>query len=59
MADDAGFVFCDLRREFPFEFGHHCAAFVADQDPTPDRERLWDYHVTGAANDRAGQPIAA
>jgi hypothetical protein len=58
MADDAGFVFCDLRREFPFECGHHCAAFVAEEDPTPSRERLWDYHVSGPAQAQAEAAIA-
>ena len=53
MADDEGLVFCDLGREFPFECNHLCAGFVADEDPTPDRERVWDHHVVGPAQAQA------
>jgi phosphoribosylaminoimidazole-succinocarboxamide synthase len=58
MADDAGFVFCDLNREFPFECRQLCAAFVADQDSTPDRERLWHGRVGAPAQAQAGAAIA-
>ena len=57
MADDDGFVFCDLNREFPFECGHLCAAFVADEDETPGRKRIWDYHVVGPAQAQAEEAI--
>ena len=52
MADDAQFVFCDLNRQFPFECSM-CAAFVTDQDPTPDRERVWTLRVVGPAEAQA------
>ena len=58
MADADGFVFCDLNREFPFECGHLCAAFVADRDPTPDRERVWTLRVAGPAQAQAEVAIA-
>jgi len=53
MADDDGFVFCDLNREFPFECRQLCAAFVADQDSTPDREHVWTLRVVGPAQAQA------
>jgi hypothetical protein len=58
MADNDGFVFCDLNREFPFACQHLCAGFVADRDPAPARERLWDYHVVGPAQAQAEAAIA-
>jgi hypothetical protein len=57
MADDDGFVFCDLNREFPFECSHLCAAFVADRDPTPDRENVWTLRVAGPAQAQAETAI--
>jgi hypothetical protein len=56
MASDEGFVFCDINRRFPFEC--ICAAFIADNDPTPARERLWDYHVVGPKQEQAEVSIA-
>ena len=58
MADDDGFVFCDLNREFPFECQHLCAGFVADKDSTPSREGFWHYHVAGPAQAQAEAAIA-
>ena len=57
MGGNKKFVFCDLSRKFPFACQHLCAAFVADQDPTPEREQLWDYHVTGPAQAQAEAAI--
>ena len=58
MSGDENFVFCGLNREFPFACQHLCAGFVADKDPTPARERLWDYHVAGPAQAQAEAAIA-
>ncbi len=53
MSEDDKLVFCALSREFPFECRHLCAGFVADKDPTPHREAVWAYHVTGPAQAQA------
>jgi hypothetical protein len=58
MSGDDDFAFCALNREFPFACQHLCAGFVADKDPTPARERLWDYHVVGPAQAQAEAAIA-
>ena len=57
MSGDDDFAFCALNREFPFACQHLCAGFVADKDPTPARERLWDYHVVGPAQAQADVAI--
>ena len=57
MGGDENFVFCDLNREFPFECGHLCAAFIADQDSTPDREHVWTLRVAGPAQAQAEAAI--
>jgi hypothetical protein len=53
MAEDDGMVFCDIGRRVPTECRQMCAAFITDQDPTPARERLWDYHVVGPKQEQA------
>ena len=58
MSGDESFVFCGLNREFPFECQHLCAGFVADKDPTPDRERVWTLRVAGPAQAQAEAAIA-
>ena len=58
MSGDEDFVFCGLNREFPFECQHLCRWFVADKDPAPYREWLWDYHVLGPAQAQAEAAIA-
>lgn len=58
MAQDDSIVFCDLNREFPFACQHLCRGFVADRDPTPDRERVWAENVVGPAQAQAEAAIA-
>ena len=58
MSGDENFVFCDLNRSFPFECHQMCAAFVADQDPTPERESVWTHQVVGPAQAQAEAAIA-
>ena len=58
MSGDENFVFCALNREFPFECQHLCRWFVADKDPTPDRERVWTLRVAGPAQAQAAAESA-
>jgi hypothetical protein len=51
LAQDEGVAWCDINRKFPFEC--ICAAWINDADPTPDRERLWNYHVVGPKQEQA------
>ena len=56
MASDEGFVFCDIRREFPFEC-RCCAAWREDADPTPERDRIWHLRVAGPAQAQADSSV--
>jgi hypothetical protein len=53
MGEADKFVFCDINRPFPETCRTLCKAFVADQDPTPHREAVWAYRVTGPAQAQA------
>ena len=56
MANDDGFVYCDLGREFPFEC-RCCAAWGKDADPTLERDRIWYVRVVGPAQAQADASV--
>ena len=48
---------CKINRAFPVDCRNFCKGFVADEDQTPDRKAIWDYHVVGPAQAQAEAAI--
>ena len=57
IAEDDGMVFCDIGRRVPTECRQMCAAFITDQDPTPQREATWSWHVAGGVDTSTGSTM--